>query len=111
MGIDYKEYIEKYRKTSLINGNYPSMDMILKYDTSNELPMIDLDDLESFIKLHKKDEELYQIGTQKFQAQYVKNVIDVLGTNVKIYYQGEYKPLFFVNDKDELGLVLPCRTY
>ena len=41
----------------------------------------------------------------------VKNVIDVLGTNVKIYFQGEYKPLFFVNDKDEIGLVLPVKKY
>lgn len=61
--------------------------------------------------MHKKDKELYTIGTQSFNPHFVKNVIDVLGTNIKIYYQGEDQPLFFVNDKEEIGLVLPVRKY
>lgn len=101
----------KVGKENCIYGNYPKMEMILRYDTSNELPMIDLDDLESFCKMHKKDDEIYQIGEQFFNPHYVKNVVDVLGKDLKIYYQGEYKPLFFVNDKEEIGLVLPVRKY
>ena len=74
--------------------------------------LVDLDDLESTCKMGKKDKGvLFTIGTQTFNPQYVKNVIDVLGTNVKIYFQGEYKPLFFVNDKNEIGLVLPIKKY
>lgn len=111
LGINYKEYMEKNGRNSIINATYPTMDSILKFDTSNELPMINLDDLSSFVKLHKKDEELYKIGEQYFNPQFVKNVIDVLGKDVKIYYQGEYRPLFFVNDKDEIGLVLPVKKY
>lgn len=105
------ELANKVGKDNCIYGNYPNMENILKYDTSNELPMIDLDDLESFCKLHKKDKELYMIGTQNFESQYVKDIIDVLGKNVKIYFQGENHPLFFVNDKDEIGLVTPIRKY
>lgn len=106
------ELANKVGKENCINANYPNLESILRYDTSNELDMIDLDDLESTCKMGKKDKGvLFTIGTQTFNPQYVKNVIDVLGTNVKIYFQGEYKPLFFVNDKDEIGLVLPVKKY
>lgn len=106
------ELANKVGKENCINGNYPNMENLLKYDTSNELEMFNLDDLESTCKMGKKDKDiLFTIGTQTFNPQYVKNVIDVLGTNVKIYYQGKYRPLFFVNDKDEIGLVLPVKKY
>ena len=105
------ELANKVGKENCIYGNYPNMESVLKYDTSNELPMIDLNDLESFCKMHKKDKELYTIGTQTFNPQFIKNVVDILGDKIKIYFQGENRPLFFVNDKDEIGLVLPVRKY
>ena len=106
------ELANKVGKENCINATYPNMERILQYDTSNELEMFNLDDLESTCKMGKKDKDvLFTIGTQTFNPQYVKNVINVLGTNVKIYYQGEYRPLFFVNDKDEIGLVLPVKKY
>lgn len=106
------ELANKVGKENCINGNYPNMEHILKFDTSNELEMFNLDDLESTCKMGKKDKDvLFTIGIQTFNPQYVKNVIDVLGTNVKIYFQGELRPLFFVNDKDEIGLVLPIKKY
>lgn len=106
------ELANKVGKENCINGNYPNMENILKFDKSNELEMFNLDDLESTCKMGKKDKDvLFTIGTQTFNPQYVKNVIDVLGTNVKIYFQGELRPLFFVNDKDEIGLVLPVKKY
>lgn len=106
-----EELANKVGKENCINANYPNMESILRYDTSNELDMIDLDDLESFCKIHKKDDELYQIGECFYNPHFVKNVIDVLGKNVKIYYQGELRPLFFENDKHEIGLVLPVKKY
>lgn len=106
-----KELANKVGKENCIYGEYPHVENILKYDTSNELPMIDLDDLESFCKMHKKDKELYTIGTQSFNPHFVKNIVDVLGKDLKIYYQGDNRPLFFVNDKNEIGLVLPIKKY
>lgn len=107
------ELANKVGKENCINANYPNVEMLLRYDKSNELDMIDLDDLVGFIKTHKKDKgSVYQIGECFYNPQFVKNVIDVLGVeNTKIYFQGEYKPLFFVNDKDEIGLVLPLKKY
>ena len=106
------ELANKVGKENCINATYPNMENILKYDTSNELGMFNLDELESTCKMNKKDKDvLFTIGTQTFNPQYVKNVIDVLGKDVKIYFQGELRPLFFVNDKDEIGLVLPIKKY
>lgn len=105
------ELAHKVGTENCINGTYPNVESILKYDTSNELDMIDLNDLESFCKMHKKDKELYKIGEQTVNPHFVKNIIDVLGKKVRIFYQGEYRPLFFVNDKEEIGLVLPVKTY
>lgn len=112
LGIDKNEYVEKNGRESLIYGVYPNVEHFLNFDRGQEIPMIDMDDLTSFIKLHKKDEELYEINGCTFNPQFLKNVIDVLGAeNTKIYFQGENKPLYFENDKDEIGLVLPCKIY
>ena len=99
-----------------LKDNYPNVESIIKYDTSNEIPMIDLDDLIGFIKTHKKDKDkLYKITIEDkdyfYNAEYLKNVIDVLGKDSKVYFQNEYSPLVFVNDKDEIGLVLPIKKY
>lgn len=105
------ELVKKMGKENCICGVYPRMESVLRYNTSNELPMIDLNDLESFVKLHKKDKEIYKIGEQYFNPNYVKDVVDVLGKDLKIYYQGENRPLFFENKKGEIGLILPVRVY
>lgn len=107
-----RELANKVGKENCIYGDYLNVDNIIKYDTSNELPMFDLDELEYTYKLGKKDKDiLFKIGEQNFNPQYVKNIVDVLGKDLKIYYQGEYKPLFLVNDKNEIGLVLPIKKY
>lgn len=112
LGIDKNEYMQKNGRESLIYGVYPNVEWVLNFNRDQELPMVDMDDLTSFIKLHKKDEELYEINGCHFNPKFIKNVIDVLGTeNTKIYFQGENKPLYFENDKNEIGLVLPCRKY
>ena len=113
LGIDYKEYMEKYGSTSLINGTYPNLKnvMTFDFDKSNELTL-DVNDLLSFIKLNKKDDKaLYKLGECYYQAKFIKNVIDVLGKDAKIYFQGELKPLYFINKDDEIGLVLPVKKY
>ena len=113
LGIDYKEYMEKHGSTSLINGTYPNLMnvMTFDFDKSNELTL-DVNDLLSFIKLNKKDDKaLYKLGECYYQAKFIKNVIDVLGKDAKIYFQGELKPLYFINKDDEIGLVLPVKKY
>ena len=112
LGIDLEEYRQKYGRESVLNFNYPNVLHLLEFNKSQKIPMIDMDDLTSFIKLHKKDEELYEINGCHFNPQFIKDIIDVLGAeNTKIYFQGENRPLYFENDKNEIGLVMPCKKY
>ena len=113
LGIDYKDYMEKHGSTSLINGTYPNLMnvMTFDFDKSNELTL-DINDLLSFIKLNKKDDKaLYKLGECYYQARFIKNIIDVLGKDAKIYFQGELKPLYFINKDNEIGVVLPVKKY
>ena len=71
-----------------------------------------MEDLMAFIKTNKKDKNaLYKLGENFYNATFIKNVIDVIGEKCKIYFQGDLKPLYFVNNNDEIGIVLPVRTY
>lgn len=112
VGIDVKEYMEKYGRESVLCHTYPNVKNLINFNKDNELPMIDMDDLTAFIKLNKKEKRpLYQIGEYKYNANYVKNVIDVLGKDCKVYFQGQNRPLFFENSNGEIGIVLPIRKY
>jgi hypothetical protein len=112
LGINKEEYQNKYGMTSIINATYPNLMncITFDYDKNNEVKL-DINDLMAFIKTNKKDKNaIYKLGDSFYNPKYIKNVIDVLGENCKIYFQGEYKPLYFVNDNEELGVVLPIRS-
>ena len=113
LGIDYKEYMDKYGSTSIINATYPNLTSCItnNYSKDNELKL-DVNDLMGFIKTNKKDKNaLYKLGDNFYNPTFIKNVIDVIGEKCKIYFQGDLKPLYFVNNNDEIGVVLPVRTY
>lgn len=110
LGIDKEEYMNKYGRTSLLNFNYPNMRTFMEYSTDNEV-QIDINDIEAFYKLHKKDNELYIINNTKYRPEYLKNIIDVLGSDIKCYYQGELRPLYIINSNNEIGMVMPCKAY
>jgi len=113
LGIDYKEYQDKYGMTSIIDATYPNLMncITLDYDKSNELKL-DINDLMGFINTNKKDKHaLYKLGTCNYNPWFIKNVVDIIGKNCKIYFQGDLKPLYFVNDNEEIGVVLPVRKF
>jgi len=110
------KWMDEHGRNSLINGTYPNMSHFINLDNINKENQltIDVNDLSSFIKLHpdyKKEGGLYKVGESYYNPKFIKNIIDIIGKDAKIYYQGEYKPLYFVNDKDEIGLVLPIKNY
>ena len=64
------------------------------------------------MKMNKKEKSpLYRLGECLYNAKYIKNIIDIIGKDCRIFFQGEYRPLYFVNDKEEIGIVLPVKTY
>ena len=99
-----------------INANYPNFSSFINFNKDYyKIITLDFDDIAQFYKLHNKnaEKEPYKIEEQYFNIKYLKNVIDVLGTDLIIYLSidNENRPIYFENKKGELGLVLPIRKY
>lgn len=99
-----------------INANYPDFKGIINFDKNYyKIITLDFDDIAQFYKLYNKnaEKEPYKIEEQYFNIKYLKNVIDVLGTDLTIYLSAdnEYRPIYFENKNGELGLVVPIRKY
>lgn len=123
---DYKVVTDSYHAILIyqdnmpleLKDNYPDVSRCIPEQDGEEIPMVDMDDLMTFIKTHKKydksrnKDDLYKIEELFVQPQFVKNVVDVLGKDdTKIYFYGENRPLKFKNSKGEIGIVLPVRVY
>ena len=99
-----------------INANYPDFKGIINFDKNYYKTItLDFDDIAQFYKLHNKNAEkgLYEVDNKFYNIKYLKNIIDVLGTDIIVYVSNdkEYRPLYVENKKGELGLVLPIRKY
>ena len=109
------ELSKKIGHENCIYANYPSFESFINFDKSNyDISNLDYNDVEQFYKLHKKnaDKELYEIKGQFYNIQFIKNIIDVLGTDTTLYTpKNGYRPLYVVNKENEIGLVLPCRKF
>lgn len=110
------ELANKVGKQNCINANYPNFKHFIDFDKSSyDVSNLDYNDVEQFYKLHKKDadKELYEIKGYFYNIKFIKNIIDVLGTDTTLYTPKNkgYRPLYVVNNKNEIGLVLPVRTF
>ena len=111
-----KEEAEKHGKENCINGTYPDFSHIIPDYESDEYKKItlDYDDIAQFHKLHKKNakDETYEIENVNVNIIYLKNVIDVLGTDLDVYVPlKDYKPVVLINKDNEKGIVLPIKKY
>lgn len=116
------ELAEKVGKENCIFGTYPDFTSIINFNKDLHTKIkLDYDDIEQFYKLHKKraKDELYEIKwtsdnedqTALFNIVYLKNVIDVIGTDTDVYIRSDHTPLYIVNKDDEIGIVLPVKKY
>ena len=110
-----KELKDKLGKENCIYATYPNMEHIINFDKQyyNEITL-DYDDIMQYYKLHKKnaENEPYEINGQYYNIIYLKNVIDVLGTDLTIYQSKDYfRPMYLMNKDNELGLVLGIRKH
>lgn len=110
-----KELADKLGHENCINENYPNVKALLNFNKDDyNIVELDYDDIMSYYKLHKKDakDEPYEINGNFYNITYLKNVIDVLGTNLTVYLPKEYtRPMYLVNKDDEIGLVLGIKKY
>ena len=110
-----KELADKLGKENCIYATYPNMEHIINFDKQyyNEITL-DYDDVMSHYKLHKKnaENEPYEINGNFYNITYLKNVIDVLGTDLVVYLPKDYfRPMYLVNKDNEIGLVLGIKKY
>lgn len=109
------ELANKVGKENCINATYPDLDKIMQFDKSKYKAIkLDYNDIEQFYKLHKKNakDELYQIENKFYNIIFIKNVIDVLGTDTTAYIiEDEIRPMFIENKENELGIILPVKKY
>ena len=107
--------IEKVGKDNCYIGDYPIKESVFNnyFSINKDNPItLDYDDVMAFYKLHKDDKnELFKINNITCDIKFVKNVLDVLGKNVKVYTSEDTAPIWFVNEKEELGLVLPIKVF
>ena len=113
---DDRELAEKVGHENCINATYPNFEHIINFDKNNyTISNLDYDDIEQFYKLHKKNanNELYDIKGNYYNIIFLKNIIDVLGTDTTLYIpkNNELRPLYVINNKNEIGLVLPIKKY
>ena len=97
-----------------INANYPNFSSFINFNKDYYKTIeLDFDDIAQFYKLHNKnaEKEFYKIKEQYFNIKYLKNIIDVLGTDLIVYLSidNEYRPIYFENKNGELGVVMPTK--
>ena len=110
-----KELVDKVGHENCINADYPNMGHIINFDKQyyDEITL-DYDDVMQYYKLHKKnaENEPYEINGKYYNIIYLKNIIDVLGTDLIVYQSKDYaRPMYLVNKANELGLVLGVRKH
>ena len=110
------ELANKVGINNCINVNYPNFNSFINFNKDYYKTIeLDFDDIAQFYKLHNKnaEKESYKIDNKFYNIKYLKNVIDVLGTDLTIYSSNdnEYRPIYFENKNGELGLVLPIRKH
>ena len=111
-----EKLIDEVGKENCIIANYPNVASIVNFNKDYYKTIeLDFDDISQFYKLHNKnaDKELYEVDNKFYNIKYLKNIIDVIGTDIIVYVSNdkEYRPLYVENKKGELGLVLPMRKY
>ena len=99
-------------------GTYPDLERFLNHNVSNDPEItIDINDLKLYAKTHKKNhkEEPYKVegltddSIAGFDSKYLLNAFDILGDNIKWYYNN--RALIGINDNDEKCIICGIRNY
>lgn len=110
-----KELADKVGHENCIYADYPNMERIINFDKQYyDIVTLNYDDIMQYYKLHKKnaENEPYEINGKYYNIIYLKNIIDVLGTDLTVYQSKDYfRPMYLMNKDNELGLVLGVRKY
>ena len=119
---NYKVVTDTYHAIAIIDENIPLEfkenfpDLHNSFNFNHEYyntTTIDFNDVMSHYKMYKNDlDKPYKIENVCVNVKYLKNIIDVLGKSITVYIpNNDYRPLYFKNNNDELGLLCPIKTH
>ena len=121
-----KEVLKEEEVTKYMNGNdymighYPNIDNIMNnYDKSKgDEVFLDINDIMYHYKTRdtkSKEKNLYIIKLKDYEValdvQYLKEMFDILGTDLIVRANGEYKAIYMENKQGENGILLPIKRY
>lgn len=97
-----------------IKTGFPDMSFIFVDFDTEELVKLDYNDIMKAYKLRdKKGVTLYELKSKSYSVSvnivYLKENYEILGKNIKACLYGEYKPILFINEKNEKGILCPIR--
>lgn len=122
--MSIKEVIKEYdlnkemSKDNYIIGNYPNITNIMSsYDIyKGDNVELDIQDIMYQFKIRdtkNKDKNIYIIKLKDYEiavdVQYLKEMFDILGTDLIVRANGELKPLYMENKQGEKGILMPIR--
>lgn len=119
---NYKVITDTYHAIAIIEDNiplefkenFPDLHHAFNFNPEYYHPTtIDFNDVMSHYKMYKNDlNNPYKIENVCVNVKYLKNIIDVLGESITVYVpNNNYRPLYFKNNNNELGLLCPIKTY
>lgn len=112
---DDKDVYIKLGDDKCIYGVYPGFKKLIKFnkDKYNTVD-INISKIMAYYRLYemKEKDNMYYINDNVIvDIVYIKDIIDVLGRNVKCYVRKDNtsKPIYFINERNEMGLICPVK--
>lgn len=112
---DDKDVYIKLGDDKCIYGAYPDFKKLIKFnkDKYNTVD-INISKIMAYYRLYemKEKDNMYYIDDNVIvDIVYIKDIIDILGKDVKCYVRkdNKYKPIYFINERNEMGLICPVK--
>lgn len=112
---DDKDVYIKLGDDKCIYGVYPDFKKLIKFnkDKYNTVD-INISKIMAYYQLYemKEKDNMYYINDNVIvDIVYIKDIIDILGKDVKCYVRKDNtsKPIYFINERNEMGLICPVK--
>lgn len=97
-----------------IKTGFPDMNFIFLDFDEKEIVKLDYNDIMRTYKTRdKKGITLYELKSKSYRVSvnivYLKENYEILGKHITGCLYGEFKPILFINEKNEKGIVCPVR--
>lgn len=115
-----KEYLKEHDTLECIAGVYPNLNNCIPKYECQERVKVNAPELMKLYKIAKKENscKFYKFKTENFgdmtlDFDYLKNLIEILklDDDFELELHGENSPVIVHNKDNELGLILPIRTF